>query len=158
MTLITPNFQSLLDETPDHVERPKALPVGTYIWIVGQPTYGKSSKKGTPFVEFQLRCIGATDDVDTKALEDMGGFNGKTLRATYYTTEDAIYRLDEFHEHCGLNLEEPASRRMRNDLVVNSQVLGYVRHREQEITDDERRAGVEPQVFAELSRTAPVES
>lgn len=151
-----PNFQSILDEAPDHVERPKPLPEGTYLCVVGAGVYGKSNKKQTPFVEFPLRVLQPMDDVDLDVLNEMGGCEGKSIRATYYTTTDAIFRLDEFHEHCGVDLGQPASRRSRNDLIVNSQVLAHVNHRETEITPEERAAGVVPVVFAELRRTAPV--
>lgn len=153
----TPHFASLLDEAPDHVEFPKAIPQGTYLCTVGAPLYGKSSKKGTPFVEFQLKILSPMDDVDAEALEEAGGCGGKTLRATYYTTEDAIYRLDEFHEHCGLDLESPATRRTRNDMVVNSQVLAYVKNEEEELDQDALANGVVPRIFARLNRTAPAE-
>lgn len=143
-----PNFASILDEAPTEVERPKPLPVGTYTWLVGPWITGKSSKKGTPFVEFTLRCLAAGEDVDTDELETMGGCDGKTQRLTFYTTEDAIYRLDEFHEHCGLDLTDAMSRRQRNDEVVNAQVLGYIGHRQAEGADT---------IFAEIKRTLPAD-
>lgn len=144
-----PNFASLLDEAPEEINRPKPLPAGTYTCVVrGQPRYDKSSKKQTPFVEFTLAPIAAGDDVDEEELAGMGGFDGKTIRATYYLTEDAIFRLDEFHTHCGIDLEQPASRRQRNDEVVNAQVVAVVGHR---ASDDGQS------VFAELKRTAPAE-
>jgi hypothetical protein len=144
-----PVFAKLLDEAPTEVIRPKALPAGTYTCVVqGQPRYDKSSKKQTPFVEFTLRPIAAMEDVDADELEEMGGFDGKTIRATYYTTEDAIFRLDEFHEHCGIDLSIEASRRQRNDEVANAQVLAVVKH---QASDDGKS------VFATLARTASVE-
>ena len=146
-----PNFASILDESPTEVSRPKPLPEGTYLCSVGAPRYDKSSKKGTPFVEFILKPIAEQDDVDVEALEEAGGLDGKSLRGTYYTTDDAIYRLDEFHEHCGIDLSEPASRRIRNDEVMNAQVLAYVKHRQADQNDPNSA------VFAEVRRTAPAE-
>jgi hypothetical protein len=144
-----PNFQSILDEAPSEVDRPKPLPTGTYLTTVQGPVvYDKSSRKQTPYVQFTLRVIGAMDDVDAEELNEMGGFEGKTIRATFYTTEDAIYRLDEFHEHCGIDLTDGHSRRTRNDEVINSHVLASIRHR----TSDDGT-----QIFAELGRTAPAE-
>ena len=145
----SPNFSSLLDEAPTEVNRPKPLPPGTYIWTVQAPVvYDKSTKKGTPYAQFTLRCIGAMDDVDQEELAEAGGFDGKTIKATFYETEDAIYRLDEFHEHCGLDLTKKASRRTRNDEVINSQVLGTIRH---------RTSNDGTQIYAELGRTALAE-
>jgi hypothetical protein len=146
-----PNFSTLLDDSPDHVERPKPLPQGTYTFVVGAWTVGKSSKKGTPFVEFAMRPIAAGEDVDEDALNEMGGFDGKNMRVTFYTTEDAIYRLDEFHEHCGEDIDGTTSRRQRNDNVVNAQVQGYVTHRQADQNDPNSA------VFAEIRRTLPVD-
>ncbi len=124
-----PNFGSLLDEAPTEVDRPKPLPEGSYLWrVTGMPRYDKSSKKGTEFTEFTLTCIAAGEDVDHEALAEMGGIEGKTQRATFYHTEDSIYRLDEFHENCGLDIEEAKSRRQRNEDCVNAEVGGYIRH------------------------------
>lgn len=146
-----PNFQSILDDSPSEVVRPKPLPVGTYVFVVGPPTMGKSNKKGTPFVEFQLRAIAADDDVDVDELDTMGGFEGKTIRHTFYLTEDAVYRLDEFHEHCGIDLAQSLSRRSRNDEVINAQVRGYVSHRQADPNDPDSP------VFAEIKRTLPAD-
>ena len=51
---------SILDEAPTEIDRPKPIPTGTYLCRVqGTPTYDKSSKKGTPFVQFTLKPISA---------------------------------------------------------------------------------------------------
>jgi len=146
--MANPNFASILDEAPTEVDRPKPLPAGTYICIVGNPVYDKSAKKGTPYVMFTLKPIGAESDVDEDELAEMGGFENKTIRATFYLTEDAVYRLDEFHQHCGLDLTDEASRRARNDEVVNAQVRAVVKHRS---SDDGT------QIYAELARTLPAD-
>jgi len=142
-----PNFASILDEAPTEINRPKPLPVGTYICVVqGQPTYDKSNKKGTPYVQFTLRPVAAEEDVDPEELEAMGGMESKTLRATFYLTEDAVYRLDEFHQHCGVDISDASvSRRNRNENIVNAQVRAVVSH---------RMAEDGSQVYAELKRTA----
>lgn len=145
----TPNFASILDESPAEVSAPQPMPQGTYVCVVtGQPRYDKSSKKGTDFVEFTLRPIAAEPDVDESELEETGGLEGKTLRATFYLTEDAIYRLDEFHEHCGIDLNDGQSRRNRNDAIVNSEVRAFVKH---ETSQDGSR------IFARFNRSLPIE-
>lgn len=127
--MATPNFSSILDEAPTEVNAPQPVPQGVYLCtIVGSPRYDKSTKKGTEYVEFTLRPISAEEDVDADALEAAGGLEGRTFRATFYLTEEAIYRLDEFHEHCGLDLSEPMSRRARNDEIVNGQVRAFIKH------------------------------
>lgn len=139
-----PNFAALLDEAPTEINRPKPLPQGTYLCTVTGWETGESSKKKTPFVRFSLLVIAADDDVDAEELEASGGFEGKTLRTDYYITADAVYRLDEFHEHCGLDITDEVSRKMRNDEVVNTQVKVYVKHRAS--ADGES-------VYAEVGRT-----
>lgn len=143
----TPNFASILDESPTEVNVPPPMPQGTYTCVIqGAPRYDKSAKKGTDFVEFTLRPISAGEDVDDEDLANAGGLEGKTLRATYYLTEDAIYRLDEFHEHCGIDLTDGKSRRSRNDEVVNAEVGVFVKHRPSQ--DGSR-------IYAEIGRTMP---
>lgn len=145
----TPNFSSILDESPSEVSAPLPLPQGTYVCVIqGSPRYDKSSKKGTDFVEFNLRPIAAESDVDESELDESGGLEGRLLRATFYLTEDSIYRLDEFHSHCGIDLEDGQSRRQRNDAVVNTEVRAFVKH---ETSQDGSR------IFARFNRSLPVD-
>lgn len=144
----TPNFASILDEEPTEVSAPAPLPQGTYIAIVAGPgRYDKSTKKGTDFVEFNLRPTEAEEDVDPDELEAAGGLDGKTIKATFWLTDEAKFMLDQFHEHCGLDLSEPASRRTRNDEIVNAQVRVFVKH---EPSQDGTR------IFARFNRSLPM--
>jgi hypothetical protein len=143
-----PNFASILDESPTEVSAPQPAPQGTYVFVVSNPRYDKSTKKGTDFVEFPVRAIAAESDVDEAELEEAGGLDAINLRATFYLTEDAVYRLDEFHSHCGIDLEDGTSRRSRNDAVVNAEVRGFVKH---EPSQDGTR------IFARFNRSLPME-
>src|SRR5215469_10377683 len=99
-------FSDILDrEMGDSVDRPKPLPVGSYVCIVkGLPEQGESEKKKTPFVEFTLQVIQAGPDVDEEALQEflarkdgsVKSLQEQTIRATFYTTEDALWRLQKF--------------------------------------------------------------
>lgn len=147
--MATPNFADILDESPAEVSAPQPMPQGTYVCVVaGTPVYDKSTKKGTPYVEFTLRPVAAEGDVDETELEETGGLDGKTLRATFYLTEDAVYRLDEFHQHCGIDLEDGQSRRQRNDAIMNAEVRAFVKH---ETSADGSR------IFARFNRSLPAE-
>jgi hypothetical protein len=149
--MFKPNFASILDESPTEVKSPPPMPVGTYICIVkGQPRYDKSAKKQTDFVEFTLRPMQPLSDVDEDDLAAAGGLEGKTIRATYYLTEDAVFMLDKFHADCGIDLNDGKSRRHRNDSVVNSEVVATIKHR---ISDKDST-----RVFAELGYTANVDT
>ena len=82
---------------PEPLASAKPLPPGTYrCTVTGMPRYDKSAKKQTPFVEFTLTPTSARDDVDKEDLAAMGGVAGKTIKATYYLTEDAAWRLKKF--------------------------------------------------------------
>ena len=147
--MTSPNFSSILDESPTEVSAPIPLPQGTYVCVVqGSPVYDKSTKKGTPYVEFTLRPIAADSDVDEDELAESGGLENRSLRATFYLTEDAIYRLDEFHAHCGIDLEDGDSRRARNDAIINAEVRAFVKH---ETSADGSR------IFARFNRSLPAE-
>jgi hypothetical protein len=145
----TPNFSAILDQPASDAERPKPIPVGTYVCLVsGLPRHDKSSKKQTPFVEFTLKILQAQDDVDKEALEEMGGVRDKTIRATYYLTEDAKWRLRKFLEEdlqieCG---DKTFSQMI--DEAPGQQCLAFVKH---QASDDGQS------VYAQLASTAPID-
>lgn len=149
----TPQFSSVLDRPSSTIDRPKPLPVGTYLCSVkGLPRIDKSSKKQTEFSEYTLQILQPLDDVDTEALEAMGGWQGKTVRATFYHTEDAVWRLKKFLVE-DLQIEEDEDgvektiRRMMQE-VAGRQVLVNMRHR----ASEDGQA-----VYAEVGSTAAVE-
>lgn len=143
------NFASILDESPSEVKVPPPLSAGSYICIVqGQPEYGKAENTGTEFVQFTYRPISALDDVDQDELAEIGGIEGKTIKNKYWLTPDAVFMLDQFHEHCGLDLSDGLSRRQRNEEVINAQILVVVKHA---TSKDGQR------MFANIARTAPAE-
>lgn len=97
------SFESILDTPSEEVKRPVPLPVGTYDTIIqGLYEEGESSKKKTPFVKFTHKIIAAGDDVDTDELEEMGGIADKTIKNTYYTTPDSLFRLTDFLDILGI--------------------------------------------------------
>lgn len=148
-----PLFASILDEAPTEIIRPKPIPNGTYLWVVTNRRYDKSNKKKTDFVEFELTCLQPFDDVNQAELEAMGGVDGKVRNLTFYLTKEAVYRLDEFHEHCGLDLTSPMSRRQRNEMVLNAQVIGVVAARIVEDADHPEDR-TKDKVYADIVQTA----
>ena len=89
--------------------------------------------------------LDAGDDVDQDALKEAGGIAGKSLKATYYLTEEAAYRLKEFLAHLGI--EEQDTLRPMIEEATGKQFLGTIRH---EPSQDGTR------IFARLGQTAPV--
>jgi len=122
-----------MNKSWDDVEAPKAMPVGSYLFVVkGLPRHDKSTKKGTEYYEFTLQPIQALEDVDEEALEEYGGLrdkdgNPRVMRTTFYLTEDAIYRLKEFTEACGVDPTGKTPAQTINELP-NCQVIGHVKH------------------------------
>lgn len=143
-----PAFQSILDRPSTDIERPKPMPVGTYVVVVqGQPKFDKSTKKQTDYVEFTFKFLEALDDVDTDALDAVGGIKDKTIRNTYYLTEQAAFRLVDFLDHVGAG-DEDMSLGQRIPEAVGKQCLATISHR----ASEDGQA-----VFAQVKSTAPIQ-
>jgi hypothetical protein len=144
-----PNFASVLDVAPKDIEKPKPLPAGTYVCTVnGLPKFDKSTKKGTDYAEFIYNIVGVQDDVDEDALKEVGGWQGKTIRDTYYLTENARYRLKEMLMNCGL---DPTDYKTLGEMVESApgcQLLVSIKH---------TPSADGTAVYANVAGTAPVE-
>ncbi len=118
----TPDF-NVLSETIDASYAPPAqLPKGTYHGVITNHKYGKAGDKETPFVEFEVTLQRPGDDIEP---QDLVGVNtkGKTLRATYYLTPDAKYRvkqlLDSFgSDTAGSTLGESIPQAVNQPVIV----------------------------------------
>lgn len=142
-------FSDILDTPSSDVERPKPLPQGSYLCVVkGLPRHDVSSQKKTPFVEFTLQPLEAREDVYADDLEAMGGIADKTIRATYYLTNESVFRLKDFLDHCGAG-DDTMTLRDRIDEAPNCQVVAFVKHRASQDGQS---------IYAELAKTAPVEA
>ena len=126
-------FGSILDRAPSEIEKPKPLPQGSYITsVVGQPRFDKSTKKQTEYVEFTHKIKSASDDVNEDELATyLGGEKKLTdvvMKNTYYLTEGAVWRLKEFLEHCGIDMDEAESLRAGIEQTPGAEVGIYVNH------------------------------
>lgn len=138
------SFESILDMPAAEVERPKPLPAGTYDAIVkGMYEEGQSSQKKTPFVRFTYAIQAAGEDVDQDELAEMGGIDNKTIKDTYYTTPEALFRLTDTLENMGVDLDGKSIRAALSD-TPNCGIKVVISHRASE--DGQ-------QVFAEVKRT-----
>lgn len=146
------SFESILDTPAEAIERPKPLPVGTYDVIVkGLPEFGQSSQKKTPFVKFTYALVDAGEDVDEDELAALlTGKDGepvpigeRTIKDTYYTTPDAMWRLTDVLENMGIDPDGKTVRQMLDE-TPNSSLRILVSHRASE--DGES-------IFAEVKRT-----
>lgn len=146
----------ILDRQSSAVERPKALPVGTYVWrVTGVPRRDKSAKKQTPFTEFTVAPLQAQDNVDPDdlkaALTRLDGetkkLSDQTKKITFYETEDALWRLVKFLDDCGAG-DDKMTIRQRIEQAVGCQFLGDVTHS----SSDDGEA-----TYANITKTAPIE-
>lgn len=128
MNANTPNFRSLLSRPAASIERPKPLPVGTYLATVGSHRFDKSAKKGTDFVEFELNIVQPQEDVDAEALVAFGSVTGKKQRLTFYVTEDSLWRLTEFLKTLDLVADETSSIEELLPQTANRPVLAKIKH------------------------------
>ena len=150
------SFVSILDTPATEVERPKPLPAGTYDAIVkGLYEEGVSSQKKTPYVRFTYAIQAAGDDVDQddlhEILTDKDGvvhpLTEKTMKDTYYTTPDALYRLTDVLTHMGVidpDVEDGKTVRQALSETPNCSIRITVGHRSSESGE---------QIFAEVKRT-----
>jgi hypothetical protein len=84
----------------------------------------------------------AMPDGTKKPLSDF------TQRATFYLTDNSLWRLKSFLESCGLDVDEAESLRQCIEDTPNCQVVGYVKH--ESSTDGES-------VFARVDKFASAE-
>lgn len=136
-----PNFESVLDTPSTEVSRPRPLPQGTYLCIVtALPRIDKSTQKGTEFSEYTLKTLEAADDVDedelklalTKGNGDVMPLSDRSVRVTFYHTEDSLYRLKKFLNDLQIDGEDDDGNvrtigQMMQD-VPNRQVYAHIKH------------------------------
>lgn len=97
-----PDFTSLLKRSTSDIKRPWAFPAGTYTLEVLGYEFGKSEKKETPRCRYKFHVTGFDQDVDPADLADKD-WTKKELRDDFYLTENAMFRLVDFLEACGVN-------------------------------------------------------
>lgn len=124
------SVEDILNMMPGEIPRPKLLPPGDYITLVqGPPKEDVNQNTGNRFVEYTLSIQQVGDNV-IKYLEAHGGsvdeIIGRTIRATFYITENAVSRLDDFLIHCGVIKGRLAER---IPMAVNCQVGIVLNHR-----------------------------
>ena len=136
------------------------MPVGTYDCIVkGMYEEGVSTQKKTPFVRFTYAFQSAGDDVDEEELQailtDKDGvvhpLQEKSIKDTYYTTPDALFRITDVLVNMGVidpDADEGKTIRQALSETPNASIRITIAHRASE--DGQ-------QVFAEVKRTMKAE-
>ena len=117
------SFEQILGKRSADVEKPKPTPAGTYIAVVtGQPKKGEVGADKTDIFDYDLKLLQPLEDVNMEELEACGGLsNLSTMRARFFLTEKAAYRLKDFCTACGVE-EGDLSLGQRAAMVVGHQV------------------------------------
>lgn len=97
------DFAAALDTVLDEVSKPKPMPEGLYDITVISKLMDKTTKKGTEYLEVTCSIDAARDDVDPAALEKVGKWQGRQMRATFYLTPDAMFRVKDFLKALGVS-------------------------------------------------------
>lgn len=140
------DFSKILAKQADQIEKPKPLPVGSYVCTNPKlPDFKGIGKNETPAAEFGLVVIAPMEDVDPDQLREFGEYKGKTIRHRMFLTEGTEFRTKEELvnafgiEEAGKNLGQ-----MFNE-TINKQVIVKIRHRPSDDGTD---------VFAEVESLA----
>ncbi len=144
-------FSSVLDAPLEKASPPKLLPVGSYLCqITGQPKFtAEVGKNKNPVVEYELTVASAMDDVDREQLAEAGDIRGKKLRATWWLTEDALYRYKDWCTNVlGMDISGKSVREILPG-PIGHQIIAHVGHRPYE----DRNTG-EAKLAADITRYA----
>lgn len=124
------DFSKILQKQANEIEKPKPLPIGSYVAVNQKlPDFKGVGKNETPAAEFALVVIAPMDDVDPEHLAAYGDVKGKSVRHRMFLTEGTEYRTKEELvnafgiEEAGKNLGQ-----MFNE-TINKQVIVKIRHR-----------------------------
>lgn len=124
------DFSKILQKQATEIEKPKPLPIGSYVAVNQKlPDFKGVGKNETPAAEFALVVLAPMDDVDPEHLAAYGDVKGKSVRHRMFLTEGTEYRTKEELvnafgiEEAGKNLGQ-----MFNE-TINKQVIVKIRHR-----------------------------
>ena len=152
------NFASIANKKVADIERPPNMPIGTYHWVVSKiPIQGEVAGGKWETLDFMLKCLGPTEDVDPASLKTYGDVTKRTMRHRFmFSTEDedkflaSEYRVKSYcFKH--LMVEETPGMTFPEmlDASVNHQCLASIKWRP-DPNDPEI-------IYDEIGKTAPVE-
>lgn len=96
-----PNFMDILDKRVGDIERPPLLPHGTYKWVVDKYSTDTIANGAWEVVDFNLKIVEPTEDVDPDDLTAFGNVAGQTRRHRFMFPTDpeeaANFQRTEFN-------------------------------------------------------------
>lgn len=149
-----PNFQDILNQTVESVERPPLPPLGHYELVVSKVPI-MTSRGQYDIIEFPMGVVQALDDVDPDDLKKYGSLKKVFLRKSFlFDREDEVAfatthaNLKDFLEkHLGIEETDVPLKQALN-AAVNKKCVGQLRYRADK-NDPEIQ-------YPELGRTAPL--
>src|SRR5262249_35519388 len=123
------SLEEMLRTPIDEIEPPKLLPPGHYICVVqGPPNYGKIESTGTKTAVFPLKPIMAEEDVDEDILKEQGGIGDRMLYHTLYMTDNALIRVKNFLEDCGVEYDKSDKKKGIKGASLDEGIAAVVGH------------------------------
>ena len=124
-----PTFEELLDKRAADVEAPKPLPEGPYYTRIADQTMREAGEKKTKICSYALEVLEALEGVDENRLAEFGDLSDATLRADFFLTKRALYRLTDWWNEV-LNIKD-GGRTIKEMLPdpVGQYVVAYVTQR-----------------------------
>lgn len=115
-----PDFTQLLHKEMDSIKEPEAWPIGLYPGRILRYEPGESGQKKTPQIQFTVGVTGFPDDMEDDVKAGLK-LEGKTFRATYYLTEDSLYRLRDLLKSIGLSgyIDEVLPQTIGEDVKID---------------------------------------
>lgn len=152
-------FSDSLDRKLEDINRPPALPVGTYSFAIKSvPALDSftSARTGDEWekITFNVTCVAPQDDVDEDELADYGSPAGAPMQKVFMFTTDeskkadferSMFNLKRFLGHAGVDADG-MSLSEAFEQAVGGEFLGEVKHR---MDPDDPEV-----VYSELGRTA----
>lgn len=122
------SFEDILAKKASEVKQMPPTPTGTYIGIVaGPPKKSAIGKDQTDVYDYDVKLLQPQDDVNLEELEAAGGMSDRTIRARFFLTEKASYRLKDFCLACGVEEADKSLGQMAAE-AVGRQVKVQVTH------------------------------
>lgn len=130
-----PNFRDIGDKKPEDIAPVPVAPAGTYLWKILKHDIRdvKSDKGEWEALEYSVKAVAATPDVDTDALAEYGKVDSilnrvsfmfdKNDETAFLQTENAHKRFLQEHVKCwpeGMTMKEAMAQ------AINRQFLGTI--------------------------------
>jgi hypothetical protein len=152
------NFADIANKKLDELEKPKNPPVGTYVVVCNKvPVLGTLPGDEWDTVDFPMKVIAATEDVDQDAIAEFGDVTKIYLRHRFMiskTDENEFNKgVDQVRRFCEEHVKSATPDMSLSEAmnsVVNQQVLASVVWKA-----DKKNPEI---MHANVGRTAPVDA